>query len=85
MNSIIYLTFDFKKIIFQKNNKISIINKFINNKEHNQLTPNKKNLNKFNLKRYIIKTFNDNFPLVIFYLIYFFGSKTGKYLAKKYL
>ena len=85
MNSKIYLTYDFKKIIFQKENKLSIINKFISNKENNHLAQFKNNVTIFNLKRYLIKIFNDNFPLVIFYLIYLFGTKTRKYLARKYL
>ena len=85
MNSKIFLTYDFKKIIFQKNNKISIIHKYINNEDKNQLVTNEYSFNIYNLRRYLTKVFHENFPFLFFFLVYLLANKTGKYFAKSIL
>ena len=83
MNSRIFLTYDFKKIIFRQNNKLSIINKYINNKDKDGLISNQNSFNIYILKRYLIKTFHENFPFLFFFLVYLLANKTGKYFAQK--
>ena len=83
MNSKIFLTYDFKKIIFRSNNKISIINKYINNQDKDQLVSNKNSFNIYIFGRYLIKTFHGNFPFLFFFLVYLLANKTGKYFAQK--
>ena len=83
MNSKIFLTYDFKKIIFRSNNKISIINKYINNQDKDQLVSNKNSFNIYIFGRYLIKIFHENFPFLFFFLVYLLANKTGKYFTKK--
>lgn len=90
MNTKIFLIYDFKKIIFERDNKIKIICKYINknaNKNKNQIIcNNKKNIIfLYNWKRYLSNAFNNNFLFIILYLINTFANKTGKYLSQKFI
>ena len=90
MNTKIFLIYDFKKIIFEKDNKIKIICKYINkndNKNKNQIIcNNKKNIIiLYNWKRYLSNAVNNNFLFIILYLINTFANKTGKYLSQKFI
>ena len=85
MNAKFYLTYDFKKIIYQKSNKIKFINEFIHYEKQNSLVSQKNMILVNNIRRYITKTFDNNYQFLFFYLIYLFGSKIGKKLAQKIL
>ena len=82
MNTIILLNYDFKKIIFQMNNKKYRKNKNDYYKHQNQLIPKKKVIITYDYRDKIKKMFDDNFPTIVFYLFYLLGNEFGKNLAK---
>ena len=83
MNSKLFLTYDFKKIIFQKNNKINEKSKFIYSKNPSKLISYNNIYTIQYFKWYISRKINNNFPFLMFYLVFLLGNKAGNYLAQK--
>ena len=89
MNTKIFLLYTFKSIRLNNNKNIK---KTFNNKKKitfykpiNKLLNENNYLTLFNWKRYAINMFYSKYPFLIFGLFWFIGSKTGKYIAQKYI
>ena len=51
----------------------------------NQIISRKINQALFKLKKYTISIYNNNYPFLLFGLLWFIGNKTGRYFSQKYI
>ena len=57
----------------------------INVNYKNQIIARKINQALFKLKKYTINIYNNNYPHLLFGLLWFIGNKTGRYFSQKYI
>ena len=89
MNTMIFLKYDFNKIIFKMNNKNNWTYKYIYNNNINKgneiITKKNTVIIKYDWNIYITNKIKEYYPFLIFYLINLLGNKTGKYIAKNFV
>ena len=81
MTSKIAFIFYFGKINFKDGNSKNLIN--VNYK--NQIIARKISQALFKLKKYAINIYNNNYPFLLFGLLWFIGNKAGRYFSQKYI